>query len=189
MIALGVVAARLAVRPPIRGARRRHAPTTRVRSRSGRCSPASIGARLYHVATDWERFANNYADIPKIWEGGLGIPGGLLLGIPVGLYMAKRAGHPARRPQPPAPRPPSRWRRRSVGGATTSTRSCTAGRPICRGRSRSTPTTWSRTRPPASCSPSGRRSTRRSSTNRCGASRPCSCCCTSTVGGGRAAAR
>ena len=53
-----------------------------------------IGARLYHVATDWERFENNYADIPKLWEGGLGIPGGLLLGIPVGLYMAKERGIP-----------------------------------------------------------------------------------------------
>ncbi len=53
-----------------------------------------VGARLYHVATDWDRFANNYADIPKLWEGGLGIPGGLLLGIPVGLYMAKERGIP-----------------------------------------------------------------------------------------------
>jgi prolipoprotein diacylglyceryl transferase len=51
-----------------------------------------IGARLYHVATDWDRFANNYSDIPKIWEGGLGIPGGLLLGIPVGLYVARERG-------------------------------------------------------------------------------------------------
>ncbi|MFT6393461.1 MAG: prolipoprotein diacylglyceryltransferase, partial [Ilumatobacter sp.] len=48
-----------------------------------------IGARLYHVATDWDRFANDYSDIPKIWKGGLGIPGGLLLGIPVGLYAAR----------------------------------------------------------------------------------------------------
>ena len=53
-----------------------------------------IGARLYHVATDWEKFANDYADIPKLWEGGLGIPGGLLLGIPVGLYMAHERGIP-----------------------------------------------------------------------------------------------
>ena len=53
-----------------------------------------IGARLYHVATDWDRFENNYADIPKLWEGGLGIPGGLLFGIPVGLYMAKERGIP-----------------------------------------------------------------------------------------------
>jgi prolipoprotein diacylglyceryl transferase len=51
-----------------------------------------VGARLYHVATDWDRFADNYEDIPKIWEGGLGIPGGLLLGIPVGLYMSREKG-------------------------------------------------------------------------------------------------
>ncbi len=51
-----------------------------------------VGARLYHVATDWERFADNYGAIPRIWEGGLGIPGGLLLGTAVGLYMAKVKG-------------------------------------------------------------------------------------------------
>lgn len=53
-----------------------------------------VGARLYHVATDWERFDGNYGDIPKLWTGGLGIPGGLLLGIPVGLYMARKRGIP-----------------------------------------------------------------------------------------------
>lgn len=53
-----------------------------------------IGARLYHVATDWDRFANNYGDIPKIWEGGLGIPGGLLFGTAMGFYMARVKGIP-----------------------------------------------------------------------------------------------
>jgi prolipoprotein diacylglyceryl transferase len=53
-----------------------------------------IGARLYHVATDWERFSDNYSAIPKIWEGGLGIPGGLALGTAVGFYMAKKRGIP-----------------------------------------------------------------------------------------------
>ena len=53
-----------------------------------------IGARLYHVATDWDRFANNYGAIPKIWEGGLGIPGGLLFGTAVGLYMSRQKGIP-----------------------------------------------------------------------------------------------
>ena len=38
-----------------------------------------VGARLYHVVTDWERFENDLGDIPKIWEGGLGIPGGIAL--------------------------------------------------------------------------------------------------------------
>lgn len=53
-----------------------------------------IGARLYHVATDWERFDDNLSAIPKIWEGGLGIPGGLLLGIPAGLFLARNKGIP-----------------------------------------------------------------------------------------------
>ena len=51
-----------------------------------------IGARLYHVATDWERFDDNLGAIPKIWEGGLGIPGGLLFGVFVGMWQAKRRG-------------------------------------------------------------------------------------------------
>ena len=51
-----------------------------------------IGARLYHVATDWERFEDNLGAIPKIWEGGLGIPGGLLFGVVVGMWQAKRRG-------------------------------------------------------------------------------------------------
>ncbi|MEM9513951.1 MAG: prolipoprotein diacylglyceryl transferase [Actinomycetota bacterium] len=53
-----------------------------------------VGARLYHVATDWDRFEGNYESIPAIWEGGLGIPGGLLFGIPVGLWMSLRRGIP-----------------------------------------------------------------------------------------------
>ncbi|MEO6124986.1 MAG: prolipoprotein diacylglyceryl transferase, partial [Ilumatobacteraceae bacterium] len=54
-----------------------------------------IGSRLYHVATDWSKFSPGHlSDIPKIWQGGLGIPGGLLFGIPVGLYYLKRKGIP-----------------------------------------------------------------------------------------------
>ena len=53
-----------------------------------------IGARLYHVATDWERFENDLGAIPQLWEGGLGIPGGLLLGIPVGLWLGRSKGIP-----------------------------------------------------------------------------------------------
>lgn len=49
-----------------------------------------VGARLYHVVTDWDRFQDDLGKIPAIWEGGLGIPGGLLLGVPVGLWMAQR---------------------------------------------------------------------------------------------------
>jgi prolipoprotein diacylglyceryl transferase len=51
-----------------------------------------VGARLYHVITDWSRFSNDLGAIFAIWRGGLGIPGGLLAGIVVGLWLAKRRG-------------------------------------------------------------------------------------------------
>ena len=51
-----------------------------------------IGARLYHVVTDWHRFEDDLGEIPKLWEGGLGIPGGLLAGVPVGIWAARRLG-------------------------------------------------------------------------------------------------
>lgn len=51
-----------------------------------------IGARLYHVATDWEKFSDDPAKVIEVWKGGLGIPGGLLAGIVVGLWAAKRRG-------------------------------------------------------------------------------------------------
>ena len=51
-----------------------------------------VGARLYHVVTDWERFDDRWLDALKIWKGGLGIYGGLLLGTVVGLWVARRRG-------------------------------------------------------------------------------------------------
>ena len=53
-----------------------------------------IGARLYHVATEWDRFSDRPGDIFKVWEGGLGIPGGMLLGIVVGIVMIRRQAMP-----------------------------------------------------------------------------------------------
>jgi prolipoprotein diacylglyceryl transferase len=49
-----------------------------------------IGARLYHVATEWERFSDSPLEIIEIWKGGLGIPGGIALGTVVGIWAAKR---------------------------------------------------------------------------------------------------
>ena len=49
-----------------------------------------IGARLYHVATDYERFQDDWLDAFRIWRGGLGIWGGIALGTVVGLIVAKR---------------------------------------------------------------------------------------------------
>ena len=51
-----------------------------------------VGARLYHVVTEWDRFADNLSEIPKVWHGGLGIPGGVLLGTVVGVLRARSFG-------------------------------------------------------------------------------------------------
>ena len=47
-----------------------------------------VGARAYHLITDWRPFNVWF----KVWEGGLGIPGGLVLGTLAGYWAAKRRG-------------------------------------------------------------------------------------------------
>ena len=52
-----------------------------------------IGARLYHVITDWSRLYSGgrwWPDAFAIWNGGLGIPGGVLAGVAVGVFMCRR---------------------------------------------------------------------------------------------------
>jgi len=51
-----------------------------------------IGARAYHVIADWERFSGRFGDAFKVWQGGLGIWGGIALGVPVGMWAARRRG-------------------------------------------------------------------------------------------------
>jgi phosphatidylglycerol---prolipoprotein diacylglyceryl transferase len=52
-----------------------------------------VGARLYHVVTDWSaRFAGHWERIPQVWEGGLGIYGALLGGCLGGAIAARRYG-------------------------------------------------------------------------------------------------
>ena len=51
-----------------------------------------IGSRLYHVATDWKRFTGRWGDVFAIWQGGLGIPGGLAAGVLVGVLVARQRG-------------------------------------------------------------------------------------------------
>ncbi|HEX2589100.1 MAG TPA: prolipoprotein diacylglyceryl transferase [Gaiellales bacterium] len=48
-----------------------------------------IGARLYHVLTDWDAFRNDYSQIPAIWNGGLSIFGAVLGGM-VGVWIGCR---------------------------------------------------------------------------------------------------
>ncbi|MGN6694505.1 MAG: prolipoprotein diacylglyceryl transferase [Aquihabitans sp.] len=54
-----------------------------------------IGARLYHVATDWKTYQDDWFGAFKITQGGLGIPGGILAGVIVGLIVVKKKGLPA----------------------------------------------------------------------------------------------
>jgi prolipoprotein diacylglyceryl transferase len=56
-----------------------------------------VGARLYHVLTDWRDYQGRWLDAVKIWEGGLGIPGGLAAGVLVGVWVAHRRGMDLRR--------------------------------------------------------------------------------------------
>ena len=53
-----------------------------------------IGARLYHVLTDLDRFEGRWLHVFAVWEGGLGIPGGLIAGVGTGAYIAHRRGLP-----------------------------------------------------------------------------------------------
>ncbi len=56
-----------------------------------------IGARMYHVATDWKSYRGRWLDALQIWNGGLGIWGGIALGVLGGMWVARR------RRLPPAP--------------------------------------------------------------------------------------
>jgi len=90
MIALGAL-------PAVAWSRRRHA------ARGGDPEDMStialwavpaglVGSRLYHVATDWRSFQGRWEDVPALWQGGLGIPGGLMAGVMVGVLVARRRG-------------------------------------------------------------------------------------------------
>ena len=53
-----------------------------------------VGARLYHLITDHQRFEGRWLHAFAIWEGGLGIPGGLIAGVLTGAWIAHRRGLP-----------------------------------------------------------------------------------------------
>ena len=90
MIALGVFAA---VWLSQRRCPARNIDPMAIQTLALRAVPAGlIGARLYHVATDWRSFEGRWIDAFKIWQGGLGIPGGMLAGVVVGVYYARRMG-------------------------------------------------------------------------------------------------
>lgn len=49
-----------------------------------------LGARLWDVAFTWQNYANHPLDVLAIWKGGLSIQGGILGGILVGIWYAKK---------------------------------------------------------------------------------------------------
>lgn len=54
-----------------------------------------VGARLYHVVTDYELYlppTGRPLDALKVWDGGLGIWGGVAAGLIVGASVARRRG-------------------------------------------------------------------------------------------------
>lgn len=53
-----------------------------------------IGARLYHVLTDWQTYRTDPLEALAIWHGGLGIPGGVIAGVATGAFVARRKGLP-----------------------------------------------------------------------------------------------
>ena len=51
-----------------------------------------VGARLYHLATSWDDVPDEWWGPFAVWEGGLGIWGGIAAGAIVGSIIAHRAG-------------------------------------------------------------------------------------------------
>ena len=51
-----------------------------------------IGSRIYYVITDKSQPWKDPVRALQIWNGGLGIPGALIAGIGVGMWLAKRRG-------------------------------------------------------------------------------------------------
>jgi prolipoprotein diacylglyceryl transferase len=89
MIALGVV---VAVRIAGKRAERINAGTMDDLSSIALWAvPAGVlGGRAYHVLTDYEKFQGNWGDVIKVWQGGLGIWGGITVGVLVGFWRAKK---------------------------------------------------------------------------------------------------
>jgi prolipoprotein diacylglyceryl transferase len=52
-----------------------------------------VGARAYHVLTSWSEVPDpKWKGVLEIWNGGLGVWGGILLGTLVGVWIVRRAG-------------------------------------------------------------------------------------------------
>src|SRR5829696_5135626 len=121
-----------------------------------------VGARLYHLATSWDEVPDEWWGPFAVWEGGLGIWGGIAGGILVGGIVAKRAGASVTELLDAAA--PGLLVAQAVGRVGNWWNQELFGEPTDRGGSRSTPT--AALTPTSSTRPSIRRSsTRRSGTS------------------------
>lgn len=53
---------------------------------------AVVGGRLYFLATSWSEVSPHWWGPLAVWEGGMGIWGGIILGLAVGLWRVRRLG-------------------------------------------------------------------------------------------------
>jgi len=54
-----------------------------------------VGARIYHVLTSWSEVPDpKWKGVFEVWEGGLGIWGGIAGGVLVGVWVLRRSGTP-----------------------------------------------------------------------------------------------
>ena len=51
-----------------------------------------IGGRIYFVITSWEEVPDEWWGVFAVWEGGLGLPGGIAAGVLVGVWRLRRLG-------------------------------------------------------------------------------------------------
>lgn len=91
MIALGAI---IAVRIAGRRAEKRGIATVEDFSSIAMWAvPAGVvGARMYHVITDLSSYSGRWLEAFKLWEGGLGIWGGVAAGVVVGAWRARVRG-------------------------------------------------------------------------------------------------
>ena len=55
-----------------------------------------VGARAYHDATSWNEVPHHWWGPFAVWQGGLGVWGGILLGCLVGSWIVRRSGESVR---------------------------------------------------------------------------------------------
>ena len=55
-----------------------------------------VGARAYHDITSWNEVPNHWWGFAAVWQGGLGIWGGILFGCLAGALVIRRAGQSVR---------------------------------------------------------------------------------------------